>query len=227
MEIMTLKKTQQNEVFNEIIMAGLDPSNFEWVNYQSQKSKGLIISKLIYKETSYCYWFEISDYNHDLMTVFSPGKDKLIEEEYPGDWENQINYVKIWLKFLKKEIDEPSLWDGLKLFKLPNEEGAELKDSQLNVAQIDKIASELDKLHEYIIKFFPLQKEEKEFVKTQFDYLKDTLNTQTRQNIKYFLYSTLFAIYLKYPEAFSEHALNIFKMIKNISSAFMKALMGA
>ena len=119
MELLLLK-SQKNEVFKLITEFKLDPFNFNWVTVPSQRTNGLIISKLEYLNSNFYFLFDFQIDKH--FSIFSPGKEQRIEYQNPGSWRIQLEYFISWLKYLEREIDQPDLWARLKNYQLPKDQ---------------------------------------------------------------------------------------------------------
>jgi len=81
-----LLRSQSNEVFQVVKVLGFEPTGFRWQLVPSLRTSGLLVSQL------------------------TPGREKKVEHQYPGDWRTQLVYVRRWLENLKRETEQPDLW---------------------------------------------------------------------------------------------------------------------
>jgi len=216
-------QSQKNEVFKALIHNGLDPNNFNWSEINSRYDLNNIISGLYYKKTSFHFYFEVYGSAKSDIAIFSPGQKKLIEEVSSGNWNMQMICVIRWIDNLIRELNEPDLWEGLKIFQSQKTEIGK-QDTPLSDAEIPQIEKGIRELKEYITKYLPLNKEETELINSQFDFLNKTLKQQSKKSIYFFIFNILFAIYNKNTDFFNQHAINLFGIVQNMFSEILKAL---
>jgi hypothetical protein len=106
-----LLQSQMNEVFASVKHSGLDPSEFVWERWTSERDESSDTSALIHRPSRYWFQFDMGDDGH--YCIFSPGNETTREENYPGSWRMQMNYVESWLGYLKREIEAPDMWTML------------------------------------------------------------------------------------------------------------------
>ncbi|MCX6554282.1 MAG: hypothetical protein NTZ12_04595 [Candidatus Aminicenantes bacterium] len=220
---LILLPSQKSEVFRTIIQYGLDPNDFNWIIKISHFNANNLISGLNYKKTSCHFYFEVRGNTRLDYAVFSPGKSKIVEEVNSGEWDSQMVCVNKWISYLIRELNEPDLWEGLKMFHLPIA-ASEKEDSPLTESEVENISLGINELKDYILKNFQLQAEEASFVSSQFDFLKKTLRQQSKKGIYFFIFNIIFAIYNKNPTLFNEHAMTVFKIVKGIFAEALKTL---
>lgn len=105
---MKLLKSQTNQLFNLIQSFGsLSPNQF--VIYNEELYDGSF--ELAFKDSDYFFKLSESDsYYNSYNMNFIPG-DVTYEVLYQvNDWSNILDYFRIWLRNLVREINEPDLW---------------------------------------------------------------------------------------------------------------------
>ncbi|HCJ66035.1 MAG TPA: hypothetical protein DHV62_01585, partial [Elusimicrobia bacterium] len=112
MEKNLILKSQANEIFEEIQRRGLDPSQFQWEERDSElHGGGLLVSALIHRPTQYYFIFDRR--YEERYTVRSPGRDTGIDKREVSSWVGQRQHVLEWLNCLKREIEAPDLWGAI------------------------------------------------------------------------------------------------------------------
>ena len=102
-----LLRSQSNEVFQVVKVLGFEPTGFRWQLVPSLRTSGLLVSQL--SHTSGSYFLFDQQVGKDYCT-YTPGREKKVEHQYPGDWRTQRVYVRRWLENLKRETEQPDLW---------------------------------------------------------------------------------------------------------------------
>lgn len=166
-------KSYANEVLHLIKSNGLDANEFIWEESYSTQSHPLIVSKIIHKSSGYYFIFDFLKDAH--YCEYSPGKEKLIDREYPGSWSIQIYHFTEWISYLKREIEAPDLWGALQTEKniINATVNTESNDS-FNDDDKEKIKSSLNEIKEFIYASNVLQASDREFVEGRFQYLIDS-----------------------------------------------------
>lgn len=180
-------KSQQNEIFQMIQNKGFDPSKFELNEEKSQQSvdKGGLpdtISKINYSGTNFYFIFDFLREIH--YSEFSPGKETLVEEQYPGSWKQQIGYVESWLTNLKKEIAEPDLWEQLSEYQIAQEDqlSPETENDPFSPDQVEQIISGINRIKAHLTNELQLDTEQENEANEKLDYLIDAAKRQGRKD---------------------------------------------
>ena len=105
-----LLRSQQNEVLQRIQNVGLDPRSFEWDMVNGPSSR-VQVSRLVHRPTGGYFVFDLNRGRH--WTEFSPGHEVTVEQQFPGNWGLQLDYVTSWLQAVKREYEAPDLWRAL------------------------------------------------------------------------------------------------------------------
>ena len=195
MEKRLILKSQANTVFKLINNHNLDAGSFEWKEVEADY---FYISKLFYKPSEYYFIFGIEPRYDEHFAIFSPGKESPVQRVKTKTWENQIQFIDLWLSFLKREIDEPSLWEKLfqeKVFAdkvyLVNSTNEPFKQEELI-----RIATDLSEINEYIKTSINLSQEHAGFVEQNLNYLKEASERQGRYDWFHTLIGVLFTMVL-------------------------------
>jgi len=194
---LILLKSQSNEVFNLVKESELDPFNFSWSEedskYTSTKAGlSVPVSRLSYEDGCFYFQFDVHKGRH--YAIFSPGSDKLFEEQYPGDWSGQLAYVRMWLRYLRREIEQADLWGELSKYQLPPGErlSNDIGNAPFSSGQVDAIAEGLGKVRFYLEAEFNLNEEQQKLVNEKLDYL---LGAAKRQGRKDWLHTAIGVIF--------------------------------
>lgn len=177
MIIHKLLKSQKNNIFEILRVAGLEPANFSWIDSVLQ-STDRVTPRLKYLDGEYYFRFDMFEGGH--CCTFSPGEEEIVQWEKPGSWENQIHYVRVWIRCLKREIDAPDLWAEMEKYKtsvsiaLPEQ----LLNEPIPANEAEKISEQLSSLADKIEKQFELTNEQNQFVRSKLNYLAEAAKRQ-------------------------------------------------
>lgn len=182
----TLMTSQRNEILELIKQTSLDPFNFRWTEANSQLSEQnllpLTVSKLSYDNSPYYFLFDLYENQH--YSFYSPGQSKLHEQAQPGIWNGQIVYVKNWLKYLEREVNQPDLWDDLIKQKMLYDQkiSPDTANEPFSVSQAGQIAKGIENIRKYLIDEFQDDSDSKELINEKLDYLIDASKRQGRKD---------------------------------------------
>jgi|APLak6261678124_1056121.scaffolds.fasta_scaffold04998_2 hypothetical protein len=109
---MKLLVSQKDQLYEFIQSTGLSPAQFEFAESSSLYTRGSIATSLNYINSDYYFRFENKQGRHS--SLFSPGNEKFIEDQFPGAWDLQIRYFNNWLRNLVRELNSPNKWARLK-----------------------------------------------------------------------------------------------------------------
>jgi hypothetical protein len=222
-----LLRSQRNTVLALIKQYEVDPFNFSWSEveskYTSERSLSVEVSRLSYKDTEFYFQFDFLRGEH--YAIFSPGEQTLVEEQYPEKWSFQLNYVKNWLMYLKREIEKPDLWAELAKYQLPPGEqlSTEMGNEPFTAQQFDQIAEGLRKVRAYLEAEFDFNEQQQRLIGEKLDYL---LAAAKRQGRKDWLHTSIGVIFtLATALAFSpEQAKTIWNILKVALSGIIQLL---
>jgi hypothetical protein len=124
---LLLQQSQVNTVGAMIVAAGLDPHEFDWgtrLTRNIQAGPGgdpIRVSMLVHEPTGFFFAFDF-DRKYQHHSFFSPGRDAPEERQFPGRWDHQLEHVRDWLGYVKREYEAPDLWAALQpgLSELPS-----------------------------------------------------------------------------------------------------------
>lgn len=169
---LELLRSQKNAVLEAIKRSGLDPFNFTWSTAPSRQTQGLSVSKLEYRGTDYFFLFDFAR-GKDHHCTFSPGHEKLVDSEYPGDWTSVFGYFEAWLDYLKEELKQPDLWEQIARYQLPagTALSADASNEPFSVAQVDQVADALKQIQAFLETEADLSAEGRAIVDEKLDYL--------------------------------------------------------
>ena len=182
MKKQLLLKSQKNEIFELIKGMYLNPSEFEWIECDSEMVPGLRISKLIHRPTGFYCMFDRSGISQ--WTEYSPGDESAIERKDSYFWFNQSEHVLKWLKSLSRELEAPDLWAAIsqetKLAEVAS--SPDITNEPFTSKEQSYIITQLREVKEYLITTQNLIKEHEEFVRKRFDYLEGAVKRLGRQD---------------------------------------------
>jgi len=175
--------TQKSQVFSCVQESGLIPSDFEWEEYDSKESPGLKVSRLFHRPTGFYFIFDFYEDHH--FGVWSPTEYNTIGLAKTDTWGFQFDRVKGWLKYVKREIEEPDLWEALsqetKLAEVAS--SSETTNSPFTPEELQYISRQVEEIKGYLIETHSLADEEqRKFVNTRLNYLVDSAQRQGRRD---------------------------------------------
>lgn len=177
-----IMKSQKNQIFEQIKHTKLNPSEFEWIECDSDMVPGLRVSKLIHRPTdSYCM-FDFSGTSR--WTAYSPGDESAIERKESHYWFDQSGHVVTWLVSLSREFKSPDLWATIsqetKLAEVAS--SSNITNEPFSSKEQSYILTQLHEVKEYLITTQKHAKEQEEFVTKRFDYLEGATKRLGRQD---------------------------------------------
>ena len=174
-------RSQANEVFGAMLAIGLNPADFEWGVCQSSMAHDLSVSILCRRGTPFFFVFDFNA-NKQHWSKFSPGREKHIEEENSGTWDQQCQTVKRWLEYLKREVSSTDLWASV------SRETAIVaaQDAENNTPflrdEIDRVAASIGEIREYVRTTQQLNEAHMRFVEARLGYLAEATQRMGRKD---------------------------------------------
>src|SRR5271157_2475747 len=107
----TIMRSQKDEVFKLIQKLGMPLEEFEWVEVDSMSlpNTGIRVSRIVHKPSGYYFQFDRGVTN-SFYCYFSPGSNSQVEGSPAMSWDDQVQLVDFWLRYLTREIESPDLW---------------------------------------------------------------------------------------------------------------------
>ena len=223
MDVITLLKSQKNEILNLIKEAGLDPFNFKWSVVPSSATNELRVSQVHYVDSPFFYQFDI--YNGEHYPSYSPGEVMIRTESYSGSWEHQKKHVRYWLSYLSRDVGQPDLWAEISRYQLPAESelGPDVSNEPFSTYQVEQILSGLNQVRAYIEEQGLASKQQKKSVNERLDYLADAAKRQGRRDWIYTLIGVIVTITTTLALA-PEQANTLWNLIRNAISGIIQFL---
>jgi hypothetical protein len=224
----TLLRSQKNEVLEAIKSSGLDPFNFKWSEEDSQYTREdeysfASVERLTYEDVT--FYFQFDYYQEKRYVIFSPGRERCVEEQNPGAWVGQLSSVRSWLTYLKRELAQPDLWAELSKYQLPPGETltADIGNEPFTVKEAEQLSEGIRKVRAYIETEFALNEDQHKLVNEKLDYL---LEAAKRQGRKDWFHTSIGVIFtLASALAFSpEQTKNIWNILKGAISGIIYLL---
>lgn len=176
-----LLKSKRNEVLAMIQRTGLDPVSFTWAPAESGQTAQLIVSRLVHPPSGYYFLFDLR--KGVQFSEFSPGKDKHLQDEYPGAWDHQVGNVRDWLTYLKREIEAPDLWAAVQAGSaIVTGEIPPSEAERFSSAELEHIRESIDEIKSHIRKSHQLSDAQWMIISARFDYLVESSSRVTRKD---------------------------------------------
>ena len=189
-----IMKSQKNQIFQLIKDTKLNPSEFEWIECNSEMVPDLRVSKLIHRPTGFYCMFDLRSIS--LWTEYSPGHEATIERKESYSWGSQLVHVQIWLVSLSRELKAPDLWGAIsqetKLAEAAS--SPDMTNEPFTLEEQKYISTQLSEIKKYLIETQSLSRKHAEFVGKRFDYLEKAGKRLGRQDWITALIGILFTI---------------------------------
>jgi hypothetical protein len=178
-----LLNSQRNQVFAALQEAGLDPASFRWERVGSIQTAGLYVPRLVHVPSASWFQFDLLRAGH--WCRYSPGADKHVEEQYPGGWPHQIDYVRQWVRNLKREIETPDLWSAISgeaalVFGTPVVEDD--TNRVFDALERQRLSRSLSEIRNYLVATHDLSDARAAFVDERLRYLEEAAGRVGRKD---------------------------------------------
>jgi len=169
-------------VFELIRHYGLAPSRFEW-EVAEGAWENITVPMLAYVDSDYFYAFDV-DRRSQHGARWSPGKEVAVERALLGSWEEQLKQFALWLDRLKRELNEPDLWESLTRYSTLSAEMVDPSEQnrQFTVPEVEQIAVGLENARAFLLAEFAGLEQQLKAVNEGIDYLKDACRRQGRRD---------------------------------------------
>lgn len=230
----SLLRSQKNEVLELIKQSTLDPYNFSWSVERSRKTVErsrktnesgvpVTISILKYNNTPYYFIFEILKGSH--FSIYSPGGDKLHESQYPGNWKIELEYVRKWLTYIQREVEQPDLWEDLLKQKIAYDEtiSPDTGNEPFSTFQAGQIIEGIENIRKYLLNEFKGDQSAEGLINQKLDYLIGASKRQGRND----WFHTSIGVFVGIATALAmspDQTKQVWFMLKNAISGIIKLL---
>lgn len=222
-----LMRSQKNEILELIKATTLDPYNFSWSTEQSRlsNSEGIpsAVSKINYNNSRYYFVFDFHKNEH--RSFFSPGEEKLREQQFPGSWKNQLYYVKNWLAYLEREVFQPDMWEDLETHRISYGEkiSPDTGNEPFTIAQVEQIVRGIESIRSYLLDEFKDSSDAEELINQKLNYLVGASKRQGRQD----WFHTCIGVFVGIATALAmspDQSKHIWALLKNAVSGILKLI---
>lgn len=176
-----LLKSQKNEVFQAIQNNDFQPEEFEWNVEKSRYSSEVQVLRLVHKFSGYFYQFE----NHRDLNYgwYSPGVNFPAELTGAASWSEQILNVNAWLKKLKRELEEPDLWEAIAKEKVLSEISVDQNENiPFSIEEKPRIQESLNEIKQFLISSQSFSADQLNYLDARFNYLEDAASRLGRKD---------------------------------------------
>jgi hypothetical protein len=182
-----LLTSQRNEVLSAITEAGLNPTEFEWLEVDSGASGiGLgappyIVQALVHSPTGAAFSFDIDASSGQHLAIFHPGYDGPTQRVGSGSWNSQISYVRQWLGYVNREYNAPDLWAEVQgRRELIAGELHATGNTPFTPEEQGQIAAQLREISAYVRRTHELTPAQQEALDARLGYLEDAATRMER-----------------------------------------------
>ena len=211
---MILLTSQKDELFKIISDNNLSPSLFEFEKITINQILEKYATKLKYKHSDFYFIFDTGE-DMDHYSIFSPGKDKFVQEEYPHTWDIQKSYFTAWIKFLIREINTPNYWERfekeIKEIRI-TEEG--FIEDKFNATEFEEVKIKIDLIKNGLLDT-GINQENINIINKKLDDLTELSKTMNKFDWKSLFIGTIINLTMQLTLT-PENSKNLWLLIKNI-----------
>lgn len=177
-----IMRSQKNEVLQAIKYSELDPFNFVWGKVLSQFEMNTTVPCLRYKDSEFSFTFDL--HREDHYAIYSPGGENVVDHQEPSSWVGQIGVVYDWLGNLKREMNEPDMWEQLSQFQLEASVSVDpaVENKPFTVQEVKQITLGVNRMREYLEMEFDGVENDHKLINEKLDYLIEAANRQGRRD---------------------------------------------
>jgi hypothetical protein len=180
----SIMKSQKDSVFGLIQRHGMSPEEFEWAEVDSMvlPSAGVRVSRIAHKPSGYFFQFDRGVTN-SFYCYFSPGSNSQVEGSPAMSWDDQIQLVDFWLRYLAREIESPDFWTTIASEKaLSKASNNQTENTAFSAEEVHKIHESLDEIKKSLISLQSFSPEQRQYLDNNFDYLKNAAKRMGRKD---------------------------------------------
>jgi len=175
--------SQTNDLFRLIEERGLDPAEFEVSIRDSETGSYSGMPTIAHNHSDFYFtvipgpiptsrYASVNGYGYE----FAPGAESFQENGTVGDWVSIKSRFVRWLEILNREVKEPELWDAFKdtgIQQIVANSG--LENSLFSHEEQLQLIGVLGKLEEQVQAGFELDDATRDYVSSEFEYLRDAV----------------------------------------------------
>ena len=209
---MKLLQSQKDQIYSSIEEAGLSPAMFKL-----DESSG--DTYLFLKDSNFYFIFQEMDSGKHYAT-YSPGQETMKENHYPGSWDGQLSYVRIWLGNIDRELKAPDRWGLLEEeLKGINFDDIKYNNSKFTYQEYDVLKNKIEELKEKISKLDLVEEQLKE-INEKLDHLLNLAKNMNKIDWKNLFVGTIFSLIMQLSiDKTTGQA--IFAHVKNLFATFL------
>ncbi len=194
---MKLLVSQKNALFNIIEGKNLTPSLFSWNNISSDLVKTDTADVLTYNESDFGFIFETGR-GGGIYCMYTPGKEEINENSYPGSWDGVLASFRKWLDYLKREIVLEDKWKRLKeeieLIGFKSEQD----NNRFSFKEVKEIENKIELLKSKIGQIENLSSDSILVINDKLDFLVEQSKVLTKFDWKSFFIGTMLNIVISF-----------------------------
>jgi hypothetical protein len=185
-------QSQKNQVFETIKEAGFSPDLFELEDPSSSGNP----TWLFVKNTKFYYSFSDSPGSRH-FAKYSPGDDVWVETQNPGSWEGQIQYVRQWLEYLRRELDAADKWKVIEEeIRNVDFEDINFDEEKFTSEEYKLLETKINELKEKIAKL-DIVEEQIEKINDKLDHLLELAKKMNKTDWKELFIGSLLSLFLQ------------------------------
>ena len=189
MEIRILLRSQANQVFEAIKREGFEPSDFEWRDTTGPASQQPV-SRMVHRPSGYYFVF---DNVIEFVSKWEPGAQTLVDSNYSANWEDQFDWFRDWLTYVRRETESPDLWRAIskEAEVLESAASAGASNALFTAEEKDYIVEGINEIKQYLLTAHKL---DPELVESRLNYLIESSERVGRKDWINLLISVLVGI---------------------------------
>ncbi|MDR7856108.1 hypothetical protein [Tissierella sp.] len=190
---MSLMRSQKNSLLEEIKESVFDPFNFEW-DTSIGKDEDELIEILRYKGTDYKFLILLEEDN--IRFGLSPGQNIPFEQSYSYEWDEVLEFFRLWLQYLEREISQPDLWGELEKIRAFDDIEYEIENTmqQFTYNEIKQIQRGIGEIRRYLLNVVDNDEEDSKTINEKLDYLIESSERMGKKDWLNIFYGSMFSL---------------------------------
>ncbi len=166
----TLLVSQKNAVFRLLSGCELDVGQFVWRKIVGETYTH---SQLVHGQSG--YYFKFLSWPNGWGYEMSPGMESRFATGSAGEWATELTFFRAWALGLRKELEEPDLWETIRQGRalVETASDANIENSPLSEEEQQLIQESLEEVKQHLLGIRELGVAQRDFVERQFQYLVD------------------------------------------------------
>ena len=170
-----LLHSQRAAILQAVVELGLDASDFRWEDRLSAYVSNKWATIVTHEPSGYKMVFDWESYrNNNRMVIMSPAEETSERKQVHGSWTSAMKECRLWLQRLKREVDAIDTFDSLiAQGNLIQAAAQSTANTPFTLDEQTTLFERLDEIEKRIAETHSLGSQEREYLASQMEYLKE------------------------------------------------------